>query len=132
MKPTSKRLKEKPDFKKIAIIASVILVIIIFMIFKPKGKEYNFDNLALYKNGNEINLSKVEKETISGYISRTGLKKAPAECIGASVYVIKFDTVELSFGNDNCDAYYKNNHTLENYNTILPVEFKNYIINLAS
>mgnify|MGYP004725262405 CR=1 FL=1 len=57
-------------------------------------------------------------------------KKNIASSLDGGTYKISYDNVELYF-NDDGSCYYKNNHTEENYNTILSNEFVNYVKNLS-
>lgn len=132
LKRQTKKMEEGINVKKVLSITGIlIIVLVLFFVFKSGKKEYNYDNLSVYKNSNQIELSNQDKETITAYLTRSKFNKVESTCDASNLYVIKFDSIELSFANDDCGVLFKNIYTEENYITNLEDELKDYIIDLT-
>ncbi len=114
------------------VIALIIVAILLLKGFGIIGSKFNYDNLRIYKNNSIILLANHEDEKIVNYLKKENFKKVESSCTLKNTYKISFDNVELSFDDNDCASYYKNNKTKENHYTNISSEFKNYIINLAN
>lgn len=119
------------------IIFTIILVVLILVVVAIKFipnmlSGNNYDDLAIYKNNNSVNISEQEKNKITEYLKKEDFNKA--ENLDLTIngeYKIVFNNIEISFDNNNY-CYYKNNNTLENYYSSITNELRQYIIDVAN
>lgn len=116
--------------KKSNIIYTVIIVIIMVLLmvkFLPKMlNNTNYDDLEVYKNNMVINITDSDKKQIISYLKKERFNKNNSLDEVSGTYMIKYGDIELMFNSDG-SCYYKNNHTEENYNTILSNELVNFV-----
>lgn len=121
--------------KNIIILSAIVVLLALFFIFK-KGNNYDYKDLKLYKKNDsyesyEVNLTDDEKQAIIKYLKKEKFIKKETKCAYAGNYSISFDNIKISFDNNNdCGALYENSNTMENYNTNISTNLKNYIINI--
>lgn len=115
------------------IIVAILILAVVLIKFLPNmlnGESY--DNLVIYKNGNMVNITEEQKETLTNYLKKEPLKKVEGITPNISkTYTITYDTKEISFDSDTY-CYFKNNYTLENYYSSITPELRNYIINITN
>ena len=116
----------------IILIVVALIMIVLLKGFGIIGSKFNYDNLKVYKNNYVILLANHADEKIINYLKKEQFKKVESNCAIKSTYKISFDNVELSFDDNDCASYYKNNKTNENHYTNISSELKKYIINLAN
>ncbi len=116
----------------ILIVVTLIIIVLLLKGFGIIGSKFNYDNLKVYKNNYVILLANHADEKIINYLKKEQFKKVESNCAIKSTYKISFDNVELSFDDNDCASYYKNNKTNENHYTNISSELKKYIINLAN
>ena len=119
------------------IIFTIILVVLILGVIAVKFipnmlNGNNYDDLAIYKNNNTVNISEQEKNKMIEYLKKEDFNKV--ENLDLTIngeYKIMFNNIEISFDNNNY-CYYKNNNTLENYYSSITNELRQYIIDVAN
>lgn len=116
----------------ILIVVAIIIIALLLKGFGIIGSKFNYDNLKVYKNNYVILLANHADEKIINYLKKEQFKKVENNCAIKNTYKISFDNVELSFDDNDCASYYKNNKTNENHYTNISSELKKYIINLAN
>ena len=116
----------------ILIVVTLIIIVLLLKGFGIIGSKFNYDNLKVYKNNYVILLANHEDEKIVNYLKKENFEKVESSCTLKNTYKISFDNVELSFDDNDCASYYKNNKTNENHYTNISSELKKYIINLAN
>lgn len=122
---------KKSNIRYTIIILLVIITLLLIKFLPNLLNKSNYSNLEIYKNNTFINVSEEQRRKIIDYLKKEKFnKKNIASSLDGGTYKISYDNVELYF-NDYGSCYYKNNHTEENYNTILSNEFVNYVKNLS-
>ena len=122
---------KKSNIRYTIIILLVIITLLLIKFLPNLLNKNNYSNLEIYKNNTFINVSEEQRGKIIDYLKKEKFsKKNIASSLDGGTYKITYDNVELSF-NDDGSCYYMNNHTEENYNTILSNEFVNYVKNLS-